>query len=58
MTIPSKPVIFRLRLRVLKPEPDEGIRRLRLALKHLLRRFGLRCVEIIREQDAVKGRRR
>jgi hypothetical protein len=46
----SKPVIFRLRLRVLRPEPDGGIRRMRMALKHLLRRFGLRCEEIVRER--------
>jgi hypothetical protein len=43
------PVIFRLRPRVLKPEPDDGVRRMRMALKLLLRRFGLRCEEIVRE---------
>jgi hypothetical protein len=48
-TASKPPVIFRLRLHVLKPEPEDGIRRLRQALKHLLRRFGLRCVEIVRE---------
>jgi hypothetical protein len=46
----SKPVIFWLRLRVLKPEPDGGIRRVKMALKYLLRRFGLRCEEIVQEQ--------
>jgi hypothetical protein len=53
MTIPAGKahVIFRLRLRVLNPEPDDGIRRLRMALKLLLRRFGLRCIAIEQEQD-------
>ena len=49
-SVNKTPVIFRLRLRVLKPGPDGGIRRVRMALKHLLRRFGLRCEEIVREQ--------
>jgi hypothetical protein len=45
------PVIFRLRLCVLKPEPDGGIRRLQQALKVLLRRFDLRCIELEQERS-------
>jgi hypothetical protein len=52
MTAPDSkpPVIYRLRLRVLNPDENDGVRRLRQALKLLLRKFGLRCVEIVREQ--------
>jgi hypothetical protein len=43
------PVIYRLRLCVLNPDQNDGVRRLRQALKLLLRKFGLRCVEVVRE---------
>jgi len=43
------PVIYRLRLRVLGDRDDEGVRDLRQALRLLLRRFHLRCIEIVRE---------
>jgi hypothetical protein len=57
MTAPTSktPVIFRLRLCVLKPEPDDGIRRLRQALKLLLRRFDLRCIELEQEKPGEES---
>jgi hypothetical protein len=49
---PAKPpVIYRLRLRVLASDrDDEGVRDLRQALKLLLRRYRLRCIEVERER--------
>jgi len=44
---PTLPTTYILKLR---PAPgSDGIRMLRLALKVLLRRFGLRCVSVERE---------
>jgi hypothetical protein len=58
MTVPAgkPPVIFRLRLCVLKPEPDDGIRRLQQALKVLLRRFDLRCIELEQEKPREESK--
>jgi hypothetical protein len=57
MTVPASkaPVIFRLRLCVLKPEPDDGIRRLQQALKLLLRKFDLRCIDLVQEKPGEES---
>jgi hypothetical protein len=43
-------IVFRLRLQTTADE--DHVRRLRQALKLLLRKFGLRCIDLEQEQDS------
>jgi hypothetical protein len=47
----EQPTIIVLRLRL--PPGPAGIRALRLALKAMLRRLGLKCIELREEQPGI-----
>jgi hypothetical protein len=53
MTAVRRPSIYKLRLQSVAADDRDEYHRLRAMLKLMLRRFGYRCVEIVREHPST-----